>query len=230
VELGAALREASHRTAAEDHDAVAGLHLRELGDHLRGGKDVRQKQRLLVAHPIRNPEHIHVGERHTDPLGLYTGEGGGDAENVDPRPTGGRQSAAAVETPPAGIAGAAADDAGDEDAVARSEGPDPAPDHLRDTHALVSDDEAPVGDRKRPVPEVQIRAADGAPGHADDDVGVRLQLRVFRLLVAKVARAVECDCLHGAASFSGGEDPERVMARQRPCRELTSRRCRPDRG
>src|SRR5439155_24318571 len=50
---------------------------------------------------------------------------------------------------------------------------------------------------------VQVGAADGAGGEADDGVGVVLNLRLLDVVEPDVADAVEDDCFHGRGSWDG---------------------------
>ena len=70
---GALDRELADRAAAPDRDGVAALQVAEVGGHVAGRKNVRQKEHLLVAQSLRHLDRADVGIGHTEVFGLAAG-------------------------------------------------------------------------------------------------------------------------------------------------------------
>jgi hypothetical protein len=82
-----------------------------------------------------------------------------------------------------------------DDAVTRRETLDVGADAFEDAHRLVPEDVAGL-DRGLPVEEVEVRAADGGPRHADDGIARFLDRGVRHVVHADVTDAAEHDRAH----------------------------------
>ena len=66
------------RTTSPNRNRLAAFNVAKLGSHIAGGKNVRQKQRLLVRKFIRHFDRADIGVRHPQIFGLAAREAAED--------------------------------------------------------------------------------------------------------------------------------------------------------
>jgi hypothetical protein len=152
------------RAGAHDDDHVTRADgTRGHPDLERGGQDVGEHERRLVADRVGQRVRRRVRERNPNLLGLRA---------VDAMPEDPPAAAEALPVPrlAAEAAPAAGADAGDQHAVTRLNPADPGADLGHGADGLVTEDPRRLSGGHVPLEDVQVRSADGDRVHAHDGV------------------------------------------------------------
>ena len=185
-ELGGHHRQQADRAGADHGHGVTGPDLSPLGAEIGGGEDVAHEDRLLVGHALGDDLQGVIGQRHHHPLGLAAAQ----VPEVLAVAEGALVDALREPAPPAEIAVAAGGEEGGHHPVASSEAAHLGP-HLLDHAGELVADHCTGVDRSVAVVDVQVRAADRAQGHLEQDVRRCLEARLGDVLDLKVAHIPE---------------------------------------
>src|SRR6266700_718980 len=209
--VGTANRKLPDRSTAPDGDGITPLDVAVLGSHVTGGKDIGQKQDLLVAEAGRYFHRAHVGKGHADVFCLSAGIAAihmGVAKKSRTRIAIGflrhpgvwvRVVAERPQLPLTEKTLATGNGKRHHDPVAGAEVRHGAANLNHLTHAFVSEDVPFVHGGNIPIVEMHIRAANSAQCDLDDGVPWIEDLRLRYRFNTDIAFAIPADCFHLAS-------------------------------
>ena len=204
--------ELAHRPAAEHHHRVARLDLGEVGAEVGGRKNIGEEDRLLVAYRVGQLDEVRrrIGDARVfrlQAVEIAARVAAAIERGAGVRALGVRNVALRLVAGAAVAAIAAGDGRRHHDAVALAQVAHVLAALLDDADRLVTEDRSGLHAGKRAADEVQVGAADGARGDADQRIGGLVDLRLADRLEANVADALENDGFHVDGLLS--ESPRR---------------------
>ncbi|MCY1407496.1 hypothetical protein D9M71_228000 [compost metagenome] len=209
--------ELAHRAAAEHRHRVPRRDLGQAGAEVAGGEDVGEQDRLVVADVAGQPDQADVGVGYPRHLRLQAveraGHGGAAIEGgAGVLAVGVGVVALRVVAGPAVGAVAAGDGGGHHDTVADFQVAHVLAELLDYAYALVAEDGALLHAAHRAAHEVQVGAADGGCGQADDGVGGRLENGIGDVIETDVPHVMKNHGFHTRFLWLSG----RAMGAGRP--------------
>src|SRR5690606_34842108 len=186
-QLGAGDGELTDRAGAEDGHGVAAADFGQLRAEIPGGEDIGEQDGLVVVDFAGQLHQADIGEGNTRHLGLQAVEGTGDFRaavkgGAGLLAVGVGLVALGIVAGAAVAAVAAGDGGGHHHAITDVQVAHIAAQRLDDTHGLVTEDGALAHAADGAPHEMQVGAADGRCGNANDRIGTRLYLGFRHIL------------------------------------------------